>query len=178
MIHGACVAFGMACAPAVRAHEGPPFPVLVDEPAPPWSITVWADPDVGTGTFWVQLASHEGAAIPDDTVVSIHAAPADGREPETRWVGEAGPFDGGQQHVVMVEFPTQEPWTIRMQIASDAAGASAERRVTVDVTPPGYGPIDLLLYTWPFLALGGLWIKALMRRRQTALSDHPAANSP
>ncbi|HEX2163472.1 MAG TPA: hypothetical protein VHM02_05945, partial [Thermoanaerobaculia bacterium] len=52
----AAVAAGFAAVLAAlpaAAHEGPPYPIVVDRPAGPVLLSVWADPDVGTGTFHV-----------------------------------------------------------------------------------------------------------------------------
>ena len=40
-----------------RAHDGPPFPILVDQKVGPCMISVWTDPDVGTGTFFVIVSA-------------------------------------------------------------------------------------------------------------------------
>lgn len=179
------------CAPSPRAHEGPPFPILVDEPSPPWSVSVWADPDVGLGTFYVQLFPADGHAFPADTEVSVHVAPADGRLAETDWEAERerkyDPDDPEifEQHLAEVEFPTREFWLVRVVVRSASADARAESVLRVEVTPPGYGPIDILLYMWPFAILAFFWLKAAARHRARlqaeaeleAAADEPAAPS-
>ncbi len=172
----ALVLFGIAAlAPPGRAHEGPPFPVLVDEECPPWTVDVWADPDVGLGTFWVQLHAEEDVALPSDTVVWVHAAPTSGMQEELRWPSEPEPYRSGLQYVAEVEFPTREFWSIRVVVESASAGVRHELPFHVEVTPPGYGPIDLLLYVWPFLAVGFLWWKALRRHKTHASSRLPSS---
>lgn len=173
------LALEVAClAPALAAHEGPPFPVVVDEIREPWTVDIWADPDVGLGTFWVQLRAAEGHALPDDTEVWVFAAPSDGRQEALRWPSEREPFRAGQQHVAEVELPTREFWTFRVLIESATAGAQENVAFNVEVTPPGYGPIDLLLYLWPFLAIAFLWWKVLRRHHAHAAGQTPAAPSP
>jgi hypothetical protein len=162
----------------LNAHQGPPFPVLVDEVEPPWSISIWADPDVGTGTFFVQLQPAEGASLPADTRVTVFVQPADGRVEETRWVAEREDWKYGEQHIAKVDFPTREFWLVRTVVESESAGRSVERTLRVEVTPPGYGPIDLLLYLWPFLAIAVLWIKAILKRRSAERSAVPAETPP
>lgn len=153
-------------APAARAHEGPPYPVIVDETHGPWSVSVWADPDVGIGTFWVQLTRDAEHDLPDDTQVHVSVAPSDGRVEPVRYAAREEPWQAGQSHVAEVDFPTREFWTVRIELDSPSRGARAELVVNVEVTPPGYGPIDLLLYSWPFAALGLLWLRAMQRQRQ------------
>src|SRR5215510_7571836 len=37
---------------SVSAHEGPPYPIMVDKMIGPCLVSVWADPDVGIGTYF------------------------------------------------------------------------------------------------------------------------------
>jgi len=171
------VAWGLAVlCPAARAHEGPPFPVLVDEDCPPWTVDVWADPDVGIGTLWVQLRAEGDVALPADTKVWVYAAPSSGATEELRWPTEPEPYRSGLQYVAKVDFPTREFWAIRVIVESASAGARHELAFHVEVTPPGYGPIDLLLYVWPFLAVAFLWWKALRRHKTYAASRLPSGS--
>ena len=156
----------LAAAAPASAHEGPPFPVIVDEARPPWIVSVWADPDVGIGTFYVQLQAPDGEALPDDTEVFVSVAPTDGRQPPRRWPAEREDTGAGEQHVAEVDFPTQELWDVEIELSSRSAHASDRFGFGIEVTPPGYGPIDIVLYMWPFALLGALWIVALRRRRR------------
>lgn len=167
--------FLLLLASFARAHEGPPYPVVVDESRGPYMITVWADPDVGVGTFWIELDETSTQRAPEDTRVHVAVAPADGRAPFTRVLARREERSSGQRHFAEVDFPTREFWTVVVELSSESTGAHAESRVTVEVTPPGYGPIDLLLYSWPFAALGWLWIRALRRQRAHDRSESAAA---
>src|SRR5688572_12373430 len=79
------------------AHEGPPYPIIVDKAAGPCMLSVWADPDVGTGTFFIILEPHEGGAIPPDIKVEIAVRPLSGRLPEARYSGEREQLRGRLQ---------------------------------------------------------------------------------
>jgi hypothetical protein len=35
------------------AHEGPPFPLFVDQKVDPYVVSLWTDPDVGDALFFV-----------------------------------------------------------------------------------------------------------------------------
>ena len=61
-----------------QAHEGPPFPIIVDEPLGPYVVSVWTDPDIGTGTFFVVLEPVGDARLPAGTVVRIGVRPIAG----------------------------------------------------------------------------------------------------
>jgi hypothetical protein len=140
------------------AHQGPPFPVLVDKKTGPYTASVWTDPDVGTGTFFVIL---EGHPIVPGTRVRIAVQPVTGRLPEA--VYEAEPQVEGR-YLAKVPFDKQEMWRTRVLV--DSAQGGGELVTQVEATPDGIlGPLGSLVYAFPFLAVGFLWIKAVLRRR-------------
>jgi hypothetical protein len=47
----------------------------------------------------------------------------------------------------------------------------------VEATPPGYGRWDLLLYLFPFLGVGFLWLKAFLRGRRRNKAAPRTSNS-
>ena len=61
-----------------------------------------------------------------------------------------------------MHFDAEELWRVRVRLES--AQGNAETVATVEATPPGYGRWDLLLYLFPFLAVGALWAITLIRR--------------
>ena len=162
----------VAAAPVGTAHDGPPYPILVDHAFGDRTLSVWADPDVGVGTFDLYLPEEEEGRGAEDTIVAL-VRPADGRLAEARHV--ARPADPGQpyQRVVLADFDARGPWRVRFELdARDSAGAAPGVDVDVDVTPPGLGPIDVLWFASPFLAVAFLWAKAVLRRR-----SHPPVSS-
>ena len=42
------------------AHVGAPYPVLLEEPVGPYIVSALADPDVGTGTFYILVTMAGG----------------------------------------------------------------------------------------------------------------------
>lgn len=71
---------GAALAPGpLHAHEGPPYPVLVDQRCGPYRVSVWGDPDVGTGTFFITLETPRGVRFVHPTTVRLAVAPVSGR---------------------------------------------------------------------------------------------------
>jgi hypothetical protein len=146
-------------APVARAHEGPPFPLVVDQKADPYVISVWTDPDVGTALFFVILNAPEP---PADLRVQIGVQPVSGRLPEAFYAAERENVQGQIQYRTQVHFDAQEIWRVRVRLES--AQGNAETVATVEATPPGYGRWDLLVYLLPFLAIGVLWAVAMLRR--------------
>jgi hypothetical protein len=157
------VALLVLLAVPARAHEGPPYPVIVDRAVGPYRLSVWADPDVGTGTFFVTLAPDAEARVSLQTW------------PSTRRLAPAR-YDGVRQrdrvYRIDVPFDREERWGVRVVV--EGAG---EVEFEVAVTPPGYGRWDLLVYFTPFLMLGGLWVAVAVKRRRL-LTPPPLPSSP
>jgi hypothetical protein len=143
---------------ALHAHAGPPFPIVVDRPVGPWKVSLWTDPDIGTGVVFVIA---EGASQPRS--VRVSARPVDGSLPEVAYptARQGRPEDA--RYVTKVKFDHGGMW--RLQAILDGKAVGAE----VEATPDGLlGPWELGLYLFPFLAVGFLWGKAVLRRRRSA----------
>lgn len=146
------------------AHEGPPFAILTDRRVGPYVVSVWTDPDIGTGVFFVVLEPPKGRELPERTSVRIAVRPVSGRLPEAVHPAEAQPVRYGARYFAEVPFDRGEMWRVRILV--DGSEGGGELRSQVEATPAGtLGPIDLLLYLAPFLAVGFLWLKAALRRR-------------
>lgn len=154
------------------AHEGPPFPLFVDQKVDPYLISVWTDPDVGTALFFVIVNAQNAAAVPADLKVQIGVQPASGRLPEAFYLCERENVQGEIQYRTQVHFDAQELWRVRVRLES--AMGTAETLATVEATPPGYGRWDLLLYLLPFLAVGILWVIAMVHRIKRRTGDNHA----
>jgi hypothetical protein len=150
--------------PAVAfAHDGSPFPIIVDQKVGPSIISVWTDPDVGTGTFFVIVEAPSGTEIPRDLRVQIAVQPVSGRLAEVSYPASREFLKGQVQYKALVQFDAQELWRVRVSLAS--VQGSGEAVATVEATPPGYGRWDLLVYVAPFLAIAFLWLLTVWRRR-------------
>lgn len=152
-----------ACPVLAFAHEGPPYPIIVDKTVGPCVLSVWSDPDVGTGTFFLILEPTPGGKIPDDVRIDLGVRPTSGRLPEAVYAAEREDAGGRVQFKALVPFDAQELWRVRVSLRSSQG--DGEATTEVEVTPPGYGRWDLLIYLLPFAAVGALWIRALVKRR-------------
>lgn len=166
-----CLAAG-SLATRAAAHEGPPYPIVVDRATGPVLLSVWADPDVGTGTYHVYLEPLGGdRPLPDDCSVRIAVQPVDGRLAERSY--EAEPLRARrarQHHLGEVEFDAVGDWRTRIAVRCGAETGEAE--TVVEVTPPGQGPLfDFLLYLFPFAAIGFLVVRALIVGRRGARQE-------
>ena len=153
----------LACPVLAFAHEGPPYPIIVDKTVGPCVLSVWSDPDVGTGTFIFILEPIPGGKLPDDVRVEVGVRPVSGRLPEAVYAATREDQSGRVQYKALVPFDAQELWRVRVSLRSSQGGGEAT--TDVEVTPPGYGRWDLLIYLLPFVAVGALWLRAIIKGR-------------
>ncbi len=165
----------MMPAPA-GAHNGPPFPIIENRKVGPCIVALWTHPDVGTGAFYVFIEPAPGETVPDDLKIKIGVQPVTGRLPEKFYDAERVKSRGQVEYNAQAEFDRQELWRVRLVLESSRGGGEATAQV--EVTPPGFGRWDLLLYLLPFLLVAFLWIRGVSRakRRRTAqLRGTPSA---
>ncbi len=71
----------------------------------------------------------------------------------------------GARYYAEVAFDQGEMWHVQVRIESPQGGGTLDAEV--EATPDGtIGPIGLVLYALPFLAIGFLWLKAFLSRRK------------
>src|SRR5262249_19723687 len=150
-------------ASALYAHEGPPYCILMDEKAGGYKVSVWTDPDVGTGRFWVYVESPAGAST-EDVHVRVSVAPTSGRLPEATYPAERQVVGRQVHFLAEVQFDAQEFWKVRIDV--NGPEGSGELSAEVEATPPGPGRWDILLYLFPFALIAGLWVFGVLRHRR------------
>lgn len=152
-----------ACPFVARGHEGPHYPIIVDKPVGPCVVSVWADPDVGIGTFFIILEAPGNGAVPAVKKVEIAVQPVTGRLPEKSHPATLENLRGRVQYKAEVPFDAQELWRVRIVVQTVEGGGEAT--TDVEVTPPGLGRWDLLVYLFPFVLIGLLWLRGFLRGR-------------
>jgi hypothetical protein len=169
---GLLVVLLLALPTLANAHNGPPFPIIENKKVGPCIVALWTHPDVGTGAFYVFVEPAPGATLPDNLKIQIGVQPVTGRLPEKFYEAERVKSHGQMQYNAQAEFDRQELWRVRLVIQSSQGGGEAT--ATVEVTPPGFGRWDLLLYLLPFLMVAFLWflgISRMKRRKDARLRD-------
>lgn len=154
-------------ATVMRAHSGPPFPIVTDRLSGPYQVSIWVDPDAtddGTagGQFWVTLRAADGSAVPADTSALVTIRPLDRPGPERS--GRTSPVDGNvARQFVAVLMDHEGAFAVRAAISGARGDAVVESTVeaTYDLRPPA---AMLVLYVMPFVAVGVLWLNLLRRR--------------
>lgn len=153
----------LATASDVSAHEGPPFPILMDQPTEGYVVSVWADPDIGEALFYVIVESPEGGPPAKAPTVSMWAEPVNGRLGRVTCDMKRQKLRNQLQFEARPYFDQRDMWTVGFTVVAPGGG-TGELTTEVESTPPGYGPWDLVVYLFPFVLLGGLWAVAMIRR--------------
>jgi hypothetical protein len=155
---------------SARAHSGPPFPIVSSRTTGPYVIAIWTDPDASddgsaAGQFWITVrAGEEGRALAADTQVTVTIHARD--RAAAPHAGVAAPIDGDPtRRFVALLMDHEGPYSVRTIVDGPMglAVVDADVEATYDLRPP---PIMLAIYLAPFLAVGVLWLKLLLRRRQ------------
>jgi hypothetical protein len=152
----------------VRAHSGPPFPIVSNQHTGSYIVSVWTDPDatdtgVAAGRFWVVLEPDRAGEIPADTRVTISIAPRD-RAGSTKELA-AQPTDAqATRHFAALVMDHEGPFAVKVTIGGSLGRAEVDCGVdaTYDTRP---GKAVLYLSLLPFVLIGTLWLKLLLRRR-------------
>ena len=157
----------------LHAHSGPPFPILSDAVRGPYVISIWTDPDATDdgmpgGQFWIVIgASQKGGTVPDDTRATVSVRPS--APPSSSRPGEQSirtePVRGdiaNQFGAVLMDH--EGPFAVHVEVDGSLGRAVVDSMVdaTYDLRP---APYMLIWYLLPFLAVGALWTRLLLRRR-------------
>lgn len=150
-----------------HAHEGPPFPILMDQRIAGYVVSVWADPDIGEAEFFIIVEAPSGG-IPETTPrVSMWVEPVNGRLERVACDAYRQNLPKQMQFEAKPYFDQRDHWTVGFELVS--ATGDVETIVTqVESTPPGYGVWDLAIYLFPFVLLGGMWTIAMLRARRSS----------
>jgi hypothetical protein len=162
----------LAMAVSALAHSGPPFPIVTDAVRGPYTISIWTDPDATDdgspgGQFWIVIASSStGTALPAETraTVSVRAVGATDASPLRSSVTTPVRGDVTNQFGAVV-MDHEGPYAVHVEVAGPSGRGSVDTTVdaTYDLRPP---PYMLAWYLAPFLLVGFLWTRLLLRRRK------------
>ena len=163
----------VAASTTLRAHSGPPFPIVTDAKRGPYMISIWTDPDAtdnGTlgGQFWIVIApSATDATLPADTraTVSVRPSAPPSASQATVQSARTEPVRGdvtNQFGAVLMDH--EGPYAVHVEVTGPFGPATMDAMVdaTYDLRPP---PYMLIWYLFPFLLAGVLWTRLLLRRR-------------
>lgn len=148
------------------AHEGPPFPILVDHAFGNSKISVWADPDTGSGTF---LFYPEGTEHSQESLIyEVKATPKDQTEPILKSAAlNAQTENGKTSYTATLPFPTEGWWDVTIHVKNKQNGdILTSAMIPVEVTPPGPSKTEFAVYLVPFVLIGAIWIRVILYKRK------------
>jgi hypothetical protein len=158
-----------AASTCVGAHSGPPFPIVTEQRVGAYAVAVWTDPDAtddgsAAGQFWVVLReAGTGNAAPESTRIEVSIRPTDRGGGTRTQRTEPVKGDATRQFAALV-MDHEGPFGVRVSI--DGPLGKAELAASVDATYDlRPAPATIVLYLMPFLFVGFLWGKLLLRRR-------------
>jgi hypothetical protein len=164
------VSFLLVCSLSALAHDhhAPPVRIITDEQVGPWTISVWAQQHMDSGRFFVKVRPSSGittgitagTTVPDDLKVEIGVQPANQNSPEVFYLASR---ESPDQYTAEAPFDGEKSWQVRVRLQS-SRGVS-ETTTYLGASPPGSGQWQLLLYSLPFLSVGGLWLRLYRLRR-------------
>ncbi len=152
------------------AHSGPPYPIVQTQTFGPYQVSVWTDPDTTddrtpAGRFWITVKpARADAALPPETRVHVSIAPAD-RDGATVDADAETIDHDATQHLVALLMDHEGPFRVHVSIDGPLGRADLDSRVdaTYDLRP---APMLMFVFAMPFVLVGFLWIKVLLRRRR------------
>ena len=113
------------------------------------------------GMFFVQVRPSSGTAIPDDLKVEVGIQPANQSSPEIFYPASRESQD--EQYEAEAPFDMEKSWQIRVRLQSPRG--MNEATTYIGAAPPGSGTWQFVLYSFPFLSMGGLWFRVYWLRR-------------
>ena len=154
---------------ALQAHSGPPYPIVSDQIAGRYSISIWTDPDAtddGTkgGQFWVVLEPADGGDVVAGTRTRVTVTALDRPDPGQAATGEPVRGDAGNQFAAVL-MDHEGPYRVSVAVSGPLGDAAIESQAdaTYDLRPP---PYMLAWYLLPFIVVGLLWGRLLILRRK------------
>lgn len=161
--------------PPAEGHDGPPYPICVDEVVGPVELSIWADPDVGEGTFYYYID-------PPDMGIGVEARASLGGVGELDVQSSSVTPRAGApyQQIGTLLFQQRGVWSTTFTLTRSGASLG-HVELDVEVTPPGMGRLYLLWYAIPFLAAVAVWLRIFSASSRppaltTALPATPSEN--
>ena len=162
----------LAAVDTAIAHDGPPYPIVSDKQAGPYVMSVWTDPDTTDdgspgGQFWVTFTDDGAGGRSRDVHVTITATPLRGGAEQS--VEATANATGSHFGALVLDHEGRFRIDVRARGRQGDGSVSAEADATYDLRP---APFVVVLYAVPFVLVGALWVRLLLRRRR---QDHKAS---
>ncbi|MBM7843888.1 hypothetical protein [Herpetosiphon giganteus] len=154
------------------AHFGEPYTVLYDQKLGEFTLSMKADPDVGTGTFYSDIELPSSMADGEVTIAIQAVADANSTGPSNS--SATGQSTGHKASIEQkIEFDQEGYWTLDVSVT--AGNQTGKHQFKVLVTPPFPPWITTMICLAPFLMVGAIW--TLTMRRNAMLKQQQAEKS-
>jgi hypothetical protein len=161
----------------VRAHSGPPYPIVTERTVGAYAMAVWADPDVtddgsAAGQFWVVVRpADRKTALPADTRADVSIRSTDRAGVVRARQAEPVKGDVTRQFAALL-MDHEGPFAVHVSVDGPLGKADVDANVdaTYDLRP---APALLIVFLTPFLLVGFLWGKLLLQRRRGRIQSGP-----
>ncbi len=159
----------------LSAHTGPPFPIVSNKIEGAYTVSVWTDPDSTDDGIGGRPVLGDRSARRREVASAVgdarqRVARASGPAREKLAPGQRQPIadDPAHRYVALV-MDHEGRFRVRVAIEGPLGTAATEADVdaTYDLRP---APYLIVVYLLPFLLIGFLWIKLMLRRRRAAKS--------
>jgi hypothetical protein len=157
-------------ATVASSHGGPPYPIVSNQVAGAYRISVWTDPDTtddgsAGGQFWVMIdpAAAGGSVAPQvNALVTIRPLDREGVPVTAPTLPMSGDVT---RRFAALPMNHEGRFAVRVDVESEAGRVSVDSEVqaTYDLRP---SRLMLAVYLLPFLLAGSLWTMLLIRRRR------------
>lgn len=145
------------------AHEGPPYPIVVDHAFNQSKLSIWADPDTGEGTFSFYI---EGGNSMEQISIELEASPADNLEKKLYAIAQYNPDNKNYiSYIAKVPFDREALWNITFKLKRGEEILTT-KMIPVEVTPPGPTRWEFAIFLIPFVIIGFIWVRVLLFKRK------------
>ena len=150
------------------AHNGPPYPIITERAVGRYVVSIWTDPDAtddgsAGGQFWVVF--HEGTGRPAAATAQVEVAvkPSDG-DGAWRRIEAAAVQGDATRRFAALPMDHEGPYAVTVAVSGPSGSSTIDTAVeaTYDLRPQ---PYLIAVYVLPFVLIGGLWVKLMIRRR-------------
>ena len=151
------------------AHSGPPYPIVSDQAAGAYIVSIWTDPDTtddgsAGGQFWVRVhPASKKQPLPENTRASVTITPVN-REGRVRSASASPVRQDITNQFAAVVMDSEGPFAVTVNIDGPLGSATVTASVeaTYNLRPPRW---LFAVYLLPFVLAGLLWGRLLIRRR-------------
>lgn len=143
-------------------HDGPAFPILVNQKVDAISLSIWADPDTGEGSYFLYLEGPESSSY---SITVLSTATDNPSEKLLQSAILTEKEDGKSSYKAIVPYTRAIMWNVEFQLKQNG-NTQKSIIIPIEVTPPGPNKLEFAVYFLPFILVGFLWVKVVLAKRK------------